>query len=115
MDIQVILSAVNQLGIGGAFLVMSVGLAWWILHRTRPRESYELLQQQIDEQRSELQELRHECKETIIPTIGRMADIQQKQLEVMQETLHHVNQLEDRFDEVYRLDAPGGRRYRRNE
>jgi hypothetical protein len=90
-------------------------LAWWLKNRTMPREAYDLLQRQVDDQKAELQELRHECKETIIPTIGRIADIQQKQLEVMQETLNHVNQLEDRFEEVYRLDPTVGRRLRRND
>jgi hypothetical protein len=107
---------IDRMGVVGLLILVVGALVWWLLRRTIPRESYELLQHQIDEQRAELQELRYECKETIIPTIGRIADIQEKQYEVMRETLHHVNQLENRFEEVYRLDAPvSGRRSRKDD
>jgi hypothetical protein len=109
-------SLIDRMGVVGLLLLVVGGLIWWLLRRMMPRESYELLQKQVDEQRTELQELRYECKEAIIPTIGRMADIQKQQLELMQETLQHVTELENRFDEVYRLEPPAsGRRGRKGD
>jgi predicted nucleic acid-binding Zn-ribbon protein len=114
-EIQLAADVIEKLGIVGVLLVVSGGLAWWLVRRTTPREAYEVLQHRVDEQQEEIRDLRYECKELLGPSLARIADIQQKQYELMQETLKHVNQLEDRFDDAYRLEPPqGGRRSRKD-
>jgi hypothetical protein len=111
MNIDVVTLAaglIEKMGVIGLLLLIVIALSWWLWHRTIPREAYDVLQQRVDEQQGELQELRYECKEMVGPSLTRMAAIQQRQLELMQDTLKHVNELEERFDSQYRLDAPRG-------
>ena len=116
MDIKTAADIVNELGVAGVLLVVIGGLVWWLRHQTMPKEAYELLHERVGAQEDEIHELRYEVKETIGPAVARIADIQQRQYEVMQETLHHVSQLENRIDEYHRLEAPyAGWRSRKDE
>ena len=114
--VKIVTEFVNQAGVTGLMVAAILLLLYYIRHNTAPRELVDCLQKQADKQDAEIQDLRHEWKETVGPSLVRIGDLQERQLELMEQTLRHVNELEDRFDEHYRLDLPqGGRRGRRDD
>jgi flagellar biosynthesis/type III secretory pathway M-ring protein FliF/YscJ len=116
IDIKFVLDVINQAGIVGLLVLVLAGLVWHVRKNTIPREAFEVLREHTDEQASQFQEMRQEWQ-TIGPSLGRIADIQQKQYDLMEQTLQRVDALEERIEETLMLEEPKerGRRTRREE
>ena len=116
IDIKFFLDVINQAGIVGLLILVLAGLVWHVRKNTIPREAFEVLREHTDEQANQFQEMRQEWQ-TIGPSLGRIADIQQKQYDLMEQTLHRVDALEARIEDTLMLEQPKerGRRTRREE
>ena len=116
IDIKFITDMINQAGIVGLLVIVLAGLVWHVRNNTIPREAFEVMREHTDQQTTEFQELRQEWQ-TIGPSLGRIAEIQQKQYDLMEQTLNRVDALEQRIEETLLLDEPKdrGRRGRRED
>jgi flagellar biosynthesis/type III secretory pathway M-ring protein FliF/YscJ len=111
IDIKFILDVINQAGIVGLLVLVLAGLIWHVRKNTIPREAFEVLREHTDEQANQFQEMRQEWQ-TIGPSLGRIADIQQKQYDLMEQTLQRVDALEVRIEETLLLEGPKERAWR---